>query len=320
MIAANTVLVLGAGASSPFEFPLGSRLVDDILYFIRQPYDVGRLSLVQKVTSTSDNTLQDFHDALKYSGKKSIDSFLENRDEFMNLGKALIACVLCPLEIRDNVFTSRSGPSNWYYYLFEKMGSNLSQFESSISNLSIITFNYDRSLEYFLYHALVNSYRLKPDAVREILTKLTLIHFYGQLGELSELDPGGRRYRNELGEPGLEKCISGINIIGEGVQKDLQKRAQEEIARAKRLIFLGFGYDKTNLSRLELQGPIHSNSEILSGSAYGLTKYECINIIRESFGLNTGHYTRLDNKDGDILAYLRAHTPFDTLWSAVIAE
>lgn len=322
MIKSKTVLILGAGASYSFNFPLGPKLVDDILEFIKTPYDDKRLALAKEVTSTNDDTLNEFHDALKYSGKISIDTFLESRHEFMGLGKALIACVLCRSERKDNIFSARSGTrSNWYYYLFDKMGSTLSEIEGSINNLAIITFNYDRSLEYFLYHALMNSYRLNADTCRGIISNLNLIHFYGLLGELSELNPKGRRFRNELGEDGLIKCIEGIKIIREGeTQADGIKRAHEYLEIAKRIIFLGFGYDRTNLRRLKIKDIIHSKSDSFSGTAYNLKRFECMNIIQESFGLSTGRHIYLDHKNGEILAYLHSHTPFDDLWSGHIPD
>jgi hypothetical protein len=317
MITKQTVLIIGAGASWRFGFPLGTKLVDDILDFIMTPYDSKRLAIAMEVTSTNDIALKEFHDALKYSGKNSIDSFLEGRDEFMDLGKAMIACVLCQFESRDKIFTQRSGQPNWYYYLFDKMGIDLPEKKTSLSNLSIITFNYDRSLEYFLYHAFKNSFRLKADACKDITSKLNLIHFYGLLGELYELNPEGRRFRNALGKEGLLKCIDGINIIREGLGKEEEiKTVYACLERAERVIFLGFGYDRTNLERLNIKTIIHSKSNSFSGSAYGLSKYECMNIVKNSFGVGSNHYLQLDNRDGEILAYLRAHTPFDALWAA----
>ena len=320
MITDDTVLILGAGASHPFGFPLGTKLVDDIVEFIQSPYDFHLLALVKEITSTTDDTLNKFLSALNYSGKKSIDSFLENRVEFMELGKALIACVLCRHEVGTNIFTSRSD-SNWYYYLFEKMGNTQQEIGESFSNLSIITFNYDRSLEYFFYHALKNSFGLDSDECRSMISRLNIIHFYGQLGALKEIEPTGRNFKNKLGKAGLVKCIEGINLIRDGQnQQSSDESLDEYLSEAKRIFFLGFGYDGINLKRLRIHKYITPNAPNFSGSAYKLTKHECINIVEGLLGLPRQNYLHLDNIDGEILDFLRAHTPFDSSWRGVIKE
>lgn len=315
MIKEKTVLILGAGASASFNFPLGSRLVDDILTFIKSSQYSGHRNRVMGVTSTNIDDLNEFHDTLKYSGKVSIDSFLENHDEFMNLGKAIITRVLTRYERKDNIFTSGSESTNWYYYLFDKLGRTISEIEASLSNLNVITFNYDRSLEFLLYHALLNSFKLDAEKCGSMISTFDIIHFYGLLGELHESNSDGRKFQNKLSDVELLKCIEGLNIIREGASSGNEiKKAHDCLEKAKRIIILGFGYYQTNLERLNIKKIIHSKADSLSGSAFGKIKYEGINIIQDSFGLSADHFLRLDNQDGEILPYLRSHTPFDRSW------
>jgi len=47
--------------------------------------------------------------------------------------------------------------------------------------IKIITFNYDRSLEQFLYWAIKASFRLGDEQVFDELRKLPLLHVYGEV-------------------------------------------------------------------------------------------------------------------------------------------
>ena len=64
--------------------------------------------------------------------------------------------------------------------------------------LSVITFNYDRSLEAFFFRALQNLFGLPPDAAEDRRRMIKIIHVYGDLGE--DLMGGGleRGYQPEL--------------------------------------------------------------------------------------------------------------------------
>src|SRR5690606_24349576 len=95
----QTVFVLGAGASNPYGFPLGGKL----------------LSLVWESTSNAavdhplcklghqQAELDAFAEALAASNRPSVDAFLEHRPEFLMLGKRAIALTLARFE-SDVVF------------------------------------------------------------------------------------------------------------------------------------------------------------------------------------------------------------------------
>ena len=101
MITIPTVLVLGAGASAPFRFPLGSQLRQNILGTVG--------ALAQVGYSAAD--ISRFCDAFLFSGKESVDAFLEHRTEFIEVGKAAIAQVLIPCESLPVMFRESNNNS-----------------------------------------------------------------------------------------------------------------------------------------------------------------------------------------------------------------
>jgi len=130
----------------------------------------------------------------------SVDAFLENRREFLELGKAAIAATLIPFEsegafrrLYNNKYLK---DMNWYEYLFKQIGSTLDEYNKS--QLSIITFNYDRSFEQFFFRALKSSFNLQDDDCLTYLNKIPVIHVHGKLGELGYVVSAGRHYNSQI--------------------------------------------------------------------------------------------------------------------------
>src|SRR6185295_12564481 len=108
MIGRQTVLVLGAGASQPYGFPLGAGLVDQVCTEI---LDENQGRTLGTVGADGKQYFVTFSERLKRLGHRpdlierfavqmrqarpySIDAFLETRTEFRTVGKAAIADVL----------------------------------------------------------------------------------------------------------------------------------------------------------------------------------------------------------------------------------
>ncbi len=151
MMNKKTLLILGAGASAPVGYPSGRALLmkvanelsNEAFALFRELRDVGyRQAEMEK-----------FRIALAGSMQPSVDAFLEKRPDFLDIGKAAIAAALIPMEQRT--LFERGEQATWYEYLFNRLGDQSDRFHEN--QLSIVTFNYDRSLEYFLYSAIVHS-------------------------------------------------------------------------------------------------------------------------------------------------------------------
>jgi len=90
MIRTPTVFVLGAGASQPFAFPTGRELVDHTVQALQS--NENRAFFTQLGFAEED--VIRFRDQLWGSGRNSVDAFLEHREEFVDVGKAVIAWAL----------------------------------------------------------------------------------------------------------------------------------------------------------------------------------------------------------------------------------
>jgi hypothetical protein len=268
MITTPTVLILGAGASMHLGYPSGIQLKTEILEILNNNY-LPENVLIRKL-EPHDSKIKEFSNALSHSGKASVDAFLEYRDDFMHLGKLVIALALTKYENLENLFLP---DNNWYDYLYAKLDSPINEFDSN--NLSIITFNYDRSLETYLHTALMNTYRLSIEDAKEILLKIPIIHVYGKLGELDWQSHDGRPYSSTDEIIFIKQAANGIKVIHEEVPSDTTlKDARSILVKTERIIFLGFGYGSTNLQRLGFNNDFKYPGKLIYGTCYGYTELE----------------------------------------------
>ncbi|MHC4328100.1 MAG: hypothetical protein ACYSWW_08280 [Planctomycetota bacterium] len=265
MIKVRTVLVLGAGASAPFGFPTGKGLTDQIsspdFNNTKGPLDV------LKDIGFDTKDIGDFVNALSMSGRPSVDAFLEYRDDFVEIGKATIAALLLPIEKTKRVFQpwrwnkqtvhdGQAKEANWYELLFGVLCDGIPFDEVDKNMLSVITFNYDRSLEQYLFIALKNSYNKSDEECAEKLAKFPIVHVHGSLGQLpwqsgiADSSPSVP-YDSEGRAVYVRRGTENIRIIPEAT-RDTEEfiQARDLISKASRLLFLGFGYHPTNLARL----------------------------------------------------------------------
>jgi hypothetical protein len=114
MISNKVVLVLGAGASSPYRFPLGNEIVRNIL---SAPIPSNWLPIINEA-GIDLSRYPSFQSDLRESLRTSIDAFLEIRREYEELGKALMALWIASCENPSDLY-NLDNKENWYQYLFE---------------------------------------------------------------------------------------------------------------------------------------------------------------------------------------------------------
>ena len=294
MITLPTVLILGAGASFPYDFPLGR----DLLFKIcdqsagLQAADRSHRKYVERIfslTHANVDDLREFSDLLRHSMAPSVDRFLESNPDFIRIGKAAIAYALIPYE--QETILIRNETLKWYEFLFSHLQTPMAD-EFKENRLSIITYNYDRSLEHFLFIAIKNCYRLSEHEANELLQSIEIIHLHGQLGSYYFGSDQYRAYRPDISNSILQRCVDGIKIIHEDISDEPQfEQARTLIAQARRVCFLGFGYDKTNMDRLKIKEIMQQNTQRAAkraiyfyGSAYKLEGAQ-IEAVYEKFGV-----------------------------------
>src|ERR1043166_4255710 len=115
----STVLILGAGATQPYGFPLGSELMQMIKDSTSADHrnkfsSANRPQLAE--AGYAEDEIAEFHTALKKAGHANIDAFLEDRPSHRKLGTFVIAQILMPVENEDNLFRG-----DWYPRLFRAL-------------------------------------------------------------------------------------------------------------------------------------------------------------------------------------------------------
>jgi hypothetical protein len=243
MVTEPTVLILGAGASADYGFPLGKGLRD----LVSNIKDNSIAAVIQEAGYPLDRLLE-FVDKLRHSGFTSVDWFLEERPEYIEVGKAAIAASLIPYEDPSKLFPPHAPQKHWYELLLNVLDDPLGNFESN--NLSIITFNYDRSIEHYLFTALSTRYGLIERAV-DVMNKFPIVHVHGSLGGLLPLEKNGRRYESKITPESIRIAANEIIIVGEASGDTAEfERARSLLKDAKRIVFLGFGYHPESVKRL----------------------------------------------------------------------
>lgn len=314
MIERQTVLVLGAGASIPLGFPSGRQLVTNVVHGLRKPTD--QLFQILGACGFDATHITLFRDALEGSGRSSVDVFLEYRSEFLPLGKTAIAALLTPFEVEANLVTAER---NWYEYLFRYLGPSLD--DVAQSDLSVVTFNYDRSFEHYLFKALRNSFDLSTTKALEYFDhsipgapvydhSIPVVHVYGKLGELPYVGgPDARSYQapGAANLPAVALAVrDAIKIMHEGGPGNLALgRAAQLVREADVICFLGFGYLTANLERLRLDR--RKPDAVVWGSAYDVGVGERAPILN-FFARHEGKgHIQLGGPGQDVLEFLRQH-------------
>lgn len=203
----------------------------------------------------NEAVIKEFQLRLSRYGCYSIDEFLENNRDFIDIGKAFIAFCLNKYEVENKLFPPND--SGWYQYLFNRMVT-ASPDQFSQIKLTIVTFNYDRSLEAYLYNLIKYRFNLSDENSLAILKQLNIIHPHGMLGEYPEVP-----YSNCLGDcisseresRLLTKITSSIKIIHEIDDADDKfssvefEKAYLALQNAEKIYFLGFGFHEVNIRR-----------------------------------------------------------------------
>ena len=279
MISRPTVLIVGAGGSMPYEFPSGDRLLRNICEFLNPDIETAE----KKMLTSMNIDVAELHrlrDDLLRSGAPSIDDFLSTRLELVDCGKKVIACALIQHERPPHV-TGRGATSNWYQYLWAQL-KTVTPDKLGANRITILTFNYDRSLEYYLLHAICGTWGIPEVEAAQHLARIQIIHLHGQLGRLQQLDPGGRVFSNLLSPENIALAASGITIIDEADEGNKEfDSARAALEVAAEVCFLGFGYHATNLRRLRLTP---KNGRSIWGTSLGMTDAETGHVNNNFFG------------------------------------
>jgi hypothetical protein len=299
MITTPTTLVLGAGASVDCGYPSGTALRNQILELFNNRGTEDLYPLL--CAGFSVNMVDRFCQNLIDSPFDSIDELLEHRPDIVDIGKTALAWALIRCE------DDRKLNQGWYRYLFKKMNCGPHDFHKN--EVSIVTFNYDRSFEEFLFRALKIGYNLPAVLAAQFIRSMNIIHLHGNLGKLPWQDPKGRRYAPLEGQD-IRHISSSIKVVHEGAESDPDfQQARELLTASRRIVFLGFGYGEVNLGRLFKDVHVDQATKVF-GCLYGCTIREQREINNRFRGLTGQQIVDMgateDLTENPILNFLRA--------------
>jgi hypothetical protein len=252
---ANTCLILGAGASVPYGYPVGEGLAKKIIELGEERH----LSLAPaekqiEILDRAENLAREFKVYKNGDPSRTIDSYLSRFGECAEKSEAKekyeVGLMLITAVIRQRE-CARSDVIDWYETLWEHIEySTKGRFPWP---LRVITFNYDRSLEFAVsrYHAR-HAGVLQTTARRWLRDNVEIRHVYGDVGPLPDCHPKRHDFAPEYGISRGHDFWKGretIQIIGRKQDPECKRWIEE----AEYVIVLGFGYDEMNCERLGLK-------------------------------------------------------------------
>jgi hypothetical protein len=144
---------------------------------------------------------------------------------------------------------------SWLTSFFRLLNENCQKkdIEARLRTIGVITFNYDRSIEHFLHHALRRYYKESADWAASVLKALDIYHPYGRVGSLSWMEGDGAvNFGDEPHPPQLLQISKQLLTFSEGTSADQSsiEQIRSDVANAKRIAFLGFAFHPLNMELL----------------------------------------------------------------------
>jgi hypothetical protein len=259
MIHERVVLVLGAGASKPYGYPLGS----DLRGLLGAPSsDLIRLMVAAGHESGAvDSFAAEFRD----SNLASIDIFLERRLSLAPLGRAMIAG-----EILRHGNRTLSG--DWYEYLWQQLVQDAPTLDAfGKNNLSVVTFNYDTSFERFVVNSIRATYDVEIGIALKAFEAIPVIHVHGQIPfQLAE----SSLVPTEATPDSVRAYSDKIITLHQGEDNSREfSMARHWLGEARHVAFLGFSFHPVNVRRLKVPDWIRGRRNVI-GSAFGMMGQE----------------------------------------------
>ena len=285
MIAIPTCLILGAGASMPYGFPSGEELKWQIIDEAAQPNNNTNKAL--RAVGISQPRLAEFVTSFEGSKQASIDAFLATNPGFSDVGRAAIAAVLIQNEHLGRLLRPPDPDDDWISHVWASLQeTGKEDFDRNV--LSIVSFNYDRSVERSLRDAYHHSFNVPLDQATAVIREtIPIVQVHGSLGELvDEAGATGRLYRPVPEDWAVKQAAEQIIVLPTGKESSPEfKEARRLIAEAKRVICLGCAYHERNMSRLNLKTGQGGGQRI--GTGFGLNELER-HIVMRRHGIKIG--------------------------------
>jgi hypothetical protein len=249
-----TTLILGAGASHAYGYPTGSQLLQKV-----------KEVLAKETIGPNANLARNFD----HLGIESLDAYMNLNQDAGPILKRIIGEIIHSCE-DDSALNLNAAESPYALFMQAIPPENF-------ENFRIVTFNYDRSLQYFLARWIIARKGCNAPEAFQFLKKLKIIPVHGRLSNL----PGETGFENQYAQqdmpyghynemharlkrlpPGQQapwardNLESSIHIHAQQQLKncfensDVCESAKTAIEESERVCFMGFGFHTTNMRAL----------------------------------------------------------------------
>ncbi len=127
--------------------------------------------------------------------------------------------------------------------------------------------------------------------------KIPIIHLHGRLGFLAWQGKPARPYFHKFDKTDLQAAVEGIKIIHEDITDGRDKdfsTAKALMAEAEQVLFMGFGFNQTNIERLG----IRELPRVAMSTAVGFVNQEKVRVL-QACG------SKVEFRGGDCINFLR---------------
>lgn len=282
--------MIGAGASQGFGFPVGSQLAGTISSHFNVNFDWDRLTsgslevyqgIQRAIPGISNNAAFELCHRIRRGlvHYDSIDDYVEaaGDDEvsiaakiaiFESIVSAERKSSLAKLGSHENSTHVAALRDTWPAQLLRLAlrGVRHADISQLFDAISVVSFNYDRALEHYLYWAL-KDLGFDDPVIVEAIQSLEVLHPYGTLGPLPW--QGKRSVPYGGGHLDLAAVYPSIRTYSEQLEdrSELEK-IERAVHDAETIVFLGFGFHKQNVDLLS--GPTTSERKDVFATACGV--------------------------------------------------
>jgi hypothetical protein len=276
----KTVVVLGAGASCEAHFPDGVGLVGKIQTVLtanpedmqETPLEVAWAHACRLDPGLDQNGMYDAANQISkgLSYAPSIDNYIDSHRDNKNIAacaKLAIVLAICRAETESALNFGNNGKVNlenvagsWYHAFARLLFTRceLSHLRDRLSRVAFVIFNYDRSFEHHLRHAIDEYYTCGLDVAAQIVSAIEIYHPYGRVGRLPWELSGTLLWLQDEGIRHKFGAVPNAEIVAKLAQQiktfteELQTEAEETVAIRRlvanpgRLLFLGYQFHSQN--------------------------------------------------------------------------
>lgn len=310
----KTLIILGAGASKDFcrIFPTGLELIKEINYHflsekkfpaVPESEGVYLSALMNDVSRIFGNDIELFKNIknqlwdiqLDYEWRSlrniadnpvSIDNFIASKikDNKLDPKSADIIKYSIYYLIKGTEQALAEGKydlkENWIHTLVQKV-SAYNDFNIINENLTVVTFNYDRTFEKYFTENLNTFIPLNSDQTNQLQDGVK--HVYDYLGNLTDIPFELPNNKVAI----MKKEFARIKLIDDRNKIELSFVNADKY---KKVHFIGFGYDETNLGLINLKQFTNAS---FNGTAYYYTDTQ-INELKDKHNIDALNLSCLD--------------------------